>query len=199
MPSEIQIANLALSRAGGNKIAAFADANKEGRAITRAYEPTRDALIRRFNWKFALTRASLAALVSVPDWGYTYEYQLPSDNLRIVQVNDYYLGLDLSDFRGSSSAEFEIEGQKILTDFAAPLKIRYLKRITDTNLFDALFTKALVIDLAHEICEDVVGSGSLKDRLQKDLEDAIYEAKKASAIEALPKYIADDSWLASRF
>lgn len=148
-----------------------------------------------------MKRAILSALSEAPDWGYSLQYQLPSDCLRVVQVNDFYVIPGFGDFIGAGPDEepYKIEGGKILTDFTAPLKIRYLRRITNSGDFDACFVEVFAYDLAFEACEAITQSTTKKESLRQGKREEILDAIRANSIELPPQVVADDAWIASRF
>lgn len=200
MASSVDIANSALTKLGEARIMALSDNVKAAREINAIFEIRRDALLRSYNWNFATKRTSLPALVDAPAWGYSYAYQIPSDCLRVVQVNDFWLITGFSDFLGGPDDEpFKIEDGKIVTDYSAPLKIRYLRRVSNSGEFDSAFIEVFAYDLAYECCEAITQSNTKKESLKEGRKDALRAAVRANAIELPPRSIPDDSWIASRF
>lgn len=200
MASDVQIANSALTKLGAARITALTDNTKEAREINAIYELRRNKLLRSFNWSFAMTRAQLSALADAPSWGYSYQYQLPADCVRVVQVNDLWVIPSAADFIGGPDSEpYQIEGRTIVTDFSAPLKIRYVQKVTNPGTFDDCFVETLAYDLAHEACEAITQSSTKKADMRQGRKDEIMEAIRANAIELPPQTMADDSWIASRF
>jgi hypothetical protein len=198
MASQVEIANRALTKLGAARIISFGDDNKQARAVQSMFAIVRDAELRAHIWSFSLKRASLAALTSTPDWGFEYEYELPSDCLRLIQVNDFYQGPSMDDYRNQSTAEYILEGNKILTDYAAPLKIRYIKREEDTAQWDATFVEAFACRLAAEMAEDLTQSNQKKDAAWKEYQQALSLAIRSGAVEQQPQDMPDDSWMLSR-
>ena len=198
MSSEVEIVNAALTLLGEGRIASLADDVKAAREATAVFSIRRDALLAGYTWSFAKTRAQLSALVDAPPFGFTLKYQLPSDCLRIVMVGDYYTGLDLTDYRGSPTEEFMVEGREILTDLGAPLNLRYIKRVTDTSQFSSNFTAAFAADLAEVLAEPLTQSESKRERASAVLRREISMAVRANAIELPPSKLADDEWLIAR-
>jgi hypothetical protein len=199
MASSIAIVNSALTKLGAKRITSLSDNVKEAREMNALYELRRDFLLRVYNWSFAMKRESLPALSDAPEWGYTMAYQLPTDCLRVVQVNDIWQVPGLSDSMGGPDSEpYKIEGRTIVTDFTAPLYLRYIKRVTDTGEFDAAFSETLAIDLAFNGCEAITQSNTKKESLREDLKASIRMAIRANAIELPPEEIPDDSWMLSR-
>lgn len=199
MASSVDISNSALTKVGAKRIMSLTDNTKEAREINAIFELRRDYLLRCYNWSFAMMRAELSALVSTPEWGYTLEYQLPTDCMRVVQVNDYWDAPGMADYLNSPDQEmYRIEGKKIRTDIGAPLKVRYIKKVTNTGDFDAAFNEVFAADLAFNVCEALTQSNSKKESAREDRKDALLMAIRSNAIELPPQMIPDSSWVLSR-
>lgn len=198
MATAIDIANLALTKLGDSRIISFQDDNKRGRAVLAIYDKVRDDELRRHLWNFAMKRVKLPADADAPAWEYTKQYSLPSDCLRVVQVNDFVCSQNLNDYRDAVGLPYTIEGRKILTDFSAPLKVRYIQRVTDANQFDATFVTALSSRMAYELCEELTQSNTKKQAAWQDYRAAIAEARRTDAIENPPETAVDDSWILAR-
>lgn len=199
MASSVDIANSALTKLGEARITSLTDDVKAAREINAIFELRRDALLRAFNWNFAMKRAQLSASADAPSWGYTLQYQLPADCLRMIQVGEYYVIPGLSDYIGGTDTElFKIEGRTIVTDLSAPLKVRYTQKVTNTGLFDALFVEVFASDLAMQTAWALTQSNSKKQDAREDKRVALLEAIRANAIELPPQAIQDDSWIMSR-
>jgi hypothetical protein len=200
MASSVDIANSALTKLGQSRIMTLEDNVKGAREINAIFELRRDKLLRTFNWSFAMKREQLNALADEPSWGYSLQYQFPSDCLRMVQVNDIWVIPSSTDFVGGPDSEpFSIEGRRILTDWSAPLKVRYIRRVTNPGEFDASFVEAFAYDLAHETCESLTQSTTKKESMKDGRKTELMEAIRSNAIELPPQVIADDGWLAARF
>lgn len=198
MASQVQIANRALTKVGESRILSLSDDVEAARTLSSVWDVLRDAEYRMRNWNFTITRASLAALVAAPNWGYTSQYQLPSDCIRVVQVDEYFPGPSMSDYRNSSEAAWQIEGGRILTDLTAPLKIRYISRVEDTGLWDALFVEVFACRLAVEIAERLTQSDSKRQLAWKEYNEAVRVAVRSDAVENPPEPLPDSSWILSR-
>lgn len=195
--SQTSISNRGLQILGASRVTdVLTEESKNARAMRENWEAARDLLLRSNLWNFAMTRAELSALVETPAFGYTTLYQLPSDCLRAVQVGDWWVG-DSADLQGGDPC-YQIEGGKIATDEAAPLRFRYIKRITDPTKFDATFAEVLACQLAMDCCEEITQSDTKYERARKALGMAMREARRLDAIENPPEDRADGSWVASR-
>lgn len=193
MASEVSTANAALRKLGENRILLLTDDNKAARTMNGMFADVRDQELRRARWKFALKRDSLPALVATPAWGFAYQYTLPADFLALVQVNDYYLR---SGFK--QKGPYAIEGGLILTDYPAPLKIRYIARVETVAQWDPLFVEVVSCKLAMEAAETLTQSETKRDRAAEEYKFAFTEAVRQDAIEAPPDELPWGSWLDSR-
>lgn len=196
--SDVAIANLALTKLGDLRITALTDNTKPAREINAIYGMLRDKLQRTFNWRFCVKRASLAADVATPVFDYSYQYTLPADCLRVLQINAYYPAPDLSDLISSGGQEYVIEGGKILTRSSGSLNLRYLARIEDPTKFDSSFDDAFAGLLAYNVCEALTQSDAKKNAALREYRLALTDAIRANAIENPPESIADTTWLTVR-
>jgi hypothetical protein len=197
--SSVDIANSALTKLGAKRIMSLSDNQKEAREVNALFEIRRDALLRSYNWSFAMKRASLPALEAAPDWGFARAFQLPTDCLRVVQVGEDFQVPGLADYVNAADEElYRIEGRTIATDLSAPLPIRYLRKVTNTGEFDAAFVELFAADLAFEVCEALTQSTSKKESLREDKKMALRNAVRSNAIELPPQIIPDSEWVMSR-
>jgi hypothetical protein len=196
--SVIEIANAALTKLGAARIASLGDDVKAAREVNARFEALRDDELRAHRWQFSIKRASLAALTAAPAFGYTYQYALPSDCLRIDMVNDTYPSVVMDNYITGEIADYVIEGNAILTDIAAPLKLRYVAQVTDPNSWDVSFREALACRIAAEVCEALTQSPQKRQLAWTEYQQAITRAVRSSAIERAPVMPPDDSWVISR-
>jgi hypothetical protein len=143
------ICNLALAQLGQSQIMSLEDASQAARFCKRFYDQTRDEVLRSHPWNFAGKRLALSRLSDDPLFGWAYQYGLPIDFLRLLQLNAY---------SSSEAPKFcEIEGNRLLTD-EGEAQVRYVARVTDPNLFDSLFVEALATKLASKLAQPLTGS-----------------------------------------
>lgn len=198
MASQVEIVNRALLKLGGSPVTSLTDNSPSARVMSGLWDSVRKSeLCKRF-WNFALARSSLPALADAPAWGYGYAYQLPVDFLKIMQVNDYFQVYGTSEYRNMDDSPYAIEGQNILTDYSAPLKIRYVADITDPGLFDPLFDEVMASKLAYEGCYAIMQSRDGQRMADQDYKQALSAASISNAIAKPPQGLIDDSWMMSR-
>lgn len=185
MSSKTEIANRALSLLGIPRVSNIATAgNKPANVINGMWDIERRSLIAAYPWNFAAEMASLAKLSAAPAHTWDNQYQLPSDYLMLTKVEN--------------DPRYEIMQKKILTDEGSPLKIWYVKDITETGDFDPLFAKAFAVHLAHEACEELTQSNSKKADLAQHLQAVLTTAWQVDAIQEPAIRMNEDSWIDAR-
>lgn len=198
MASKTDIANRALTKLGDDRIIDLLDDTERARTINSLYNSCRDAELRAHVWNFAVRRVALPRLITIPAFGFKFEYQIPSESLRLIQVGEWWHWWGMDDYVTMSTAEFQVEGRKILTDFDAPLKIRYIERVDDPGLYDALFVESFACRLAIEACERLTQSNTKLQAIEEQYKETIRMATRVDAIENPPEQLPDESWMLSR-
>lgn len=188
MASEVDIWNRALQRLGVSRVSSTSEESRNADACRAVYAIRRDALLEKHTWRFAIERFSLAADAVAPAWGKANSFQLPTGFIRLV--NNYP--------EMNAAVDREIEGTKLLTNESAPLNIRCVVTIEDVNQMSPLFRELLALDMAHEMCEELTQSNTKKAGIQKDIEKAEADAKKANGFNRPPGQLPEDPWITGR-
>jgi|TARA_R110000803_G_scaffold209619_1_gene279634 hypothetical protein len=182
--SVVQIVNNALVKIGANAILTLTEDSEAARAANLIYEQIRDACIRDHVWNFAVNRVELGQISTAPAFEFSYQYNLPSDCLRVLRMEDI-------------SMFYKIEGGKLLTD-EGTAKILYLARVEDVNLFDAMFVEAFSARLAAELSITLSESNTLYSNMMEMYKRKISDARSMDAQESGDLEIVADTWLDSR-
>ena len=185
MTSIVEIGNIALINLGEDTITALSDDVKAARLINRRYAPIRDAVLRAHPWNCAMARAQLASTDPTPVWGPAACYQLPTDCLRVLRVED-------------RSAAWKVEGRKIVSNAAAPLNILYSQQVTDPNAFDPLLIEAIAARLAADLAHPITQSTTLIQVMWDLYRQKLIEARGVDGQEGTGDALIADVWLASR-
>lgn len=200
--AKVDLFNRACILLGENPVASPTEDTKRARTLLAIYDSTRDALLRGYRWGFAMKRAALPALSTAPLHQFARQFQLPSDFLRLDFVGDYFVGLSMTDYRGTDESEYAIanaaSGTVIESNQSAPLNIRYIARIDVEGYFDALFAEAFAAKLAVDTADAITESGKAKQNAELAFGRAIQSAIATNAIERPPVPLPDDSWVVSR-
>lgn len=151
MPSETDLLNDALGQIGAARITAIDDGSVNANHCLTFYPALRDARIRSHHWNWAVTRQELAQDVAAPAFEFAFSYTLPADCLKVVEYNGANLDTsNLSLFEAATPFRFKIEGRALLTNDGV-VKIVYLARVTDPNVWDGLFYQGLAAELASKL------------------------------------------------
>lgn len=181
----VEIWNLALTALGADALTSMEEDNENARRLSVIYVPVVKDLLRAHPWNFALKRATLAQMSASPDFGYTYFYQLPSDCLKVVEINDQ---VDI---------DYVVEGRRILCD-EETVELRYISYITDSNQYDSNFVSLLSARLQAEIAYAVTHSRTLaKDKWDEYIAKR-NTARSSDAQEGKPQKIEKSNWVSSR-
>jgi hypothetical protein len=182
--SVVQIVNNALVKIGASAILTLTEDSEAARAANLIYEQVRDACIRDHVWNFAVNRVELAQNSVAPAFGFAYQYNLPSDCLRVLQMENMNMF-------------YQIEGGKLLTD-EGTAKILYLARVEDVNLFDSMFVEALSARIAAELAVTLAESNTLYSNMMEMYQRKLADARSMDAQESGYREIIADTWLDSR-
>jgi hypothetical protein len=188
MASVVDICNIALQKLGASRIVSLTQDTENARECNLLYEQARDAELRAHPWNFAIKRAQLASSTA-PVHGPTSAYPLPSDCLRLLPQDPC---------RAFDDLDWQIEGRSIVTDDTGALDIRYIYRVTDPNLFDALFVELMACRLAEGLNEKITQSNSKGQQIREDRRVALREARKVNAFENQSQEAPEGSWLTVR-
>jgi hypothetical protein len=150
----VTVCNAALARLGEAKINAIDESSAAARACNLNFPLAVDEVLRAHWWNFATARDTLSRVAAAPAFGFAYQFALPQDCLRVLEVN----GVSGT---GDPGAQWQIESGRLLTDDAT-VEARFIRRIEDLNLFDSLALEALIVLLASKIAPAIQGGSTAK-------------------------------------
>lgn len=127
-----------------------------------------------------------------PAYGYPYLYAMPTDCLRVLEINE-----------SAASPEWRIEGAFIL---ATPdwLEIRYIYDVTDYATMDSLFYECLANLLAYKLCDHLTASDGKKNEIHAYLyggqgkRGILPQARFVDACEDSLQQLEANDWIDSR-
>ena len=184
--SETSIANAALTLLGERRIDSLDGTSKTAKLLKERYSEVRDDTLRAHPWNFASKRASVAKDAVAPTWGFDNAYTLPSDLLRLLEVNN------------PTGEPYRVEGRKIITDLGSPLDIHYPSQVTDVLQMDVLFRQALSAALAADIAEAITGTSSKVQEVLGIYKQKLQSARTPDGQEDNPAVIEASEWLDAR-
>lgn len=169
MASVVDICNGALNQLGASTILSLTEDSKNARLCNARYTQVRDSVFRSHPWNCLQKRVQLPADTATPSWGFSYQYTLPSDCLRVLRILDY-------------DSDYKVEGRKIVTNNSS-MKLLYVARITDPNEYDELLRETLSAALAADIAYAVTSSNPLTQNMYQLFRDKLREARFVDATE----------------
>lgn len=179
---KLDIINLALMRIGESPIQSIDEGSTPANSAKALYDISRRAVLRDFDWAFAMKTTNLPLLVTEDeDEPGVYVCLIPSDCLRVVQVmrregrghnqNNGTVTIPTTGPNGSgemsfvgelvqhpfyhfSSEWFRVQGNRLYVRTKVPY-VRYIRDEEDTGLFDSKFIEAFSYKLAGELAMPV--------------------------------------------
>jgi len=189
--SETQIYNAVLDRLDEESVLSTTDEKAVARWLNRNYPLQRDALLQRHTWNFAIKRAALPASPTKPAYEWCLQYQIPADSLRVLPITT-------DGRRDSPPVPHVIEGNMILCNLSAPLKMRYIFRQIDTAQYSPVFVDLLAQILAANFAHWVTGKAAFAKQLLDISTTSFLEAARIDSLEGAPETPADDDLILVR-
>ncbi len=194
MASQVDIANLALSRLGAGRITSITEQDPGARAVREIWDESLEDELKKHVWIFAKKQANLPAKTEKPLFRWSYAFRRPSDDLRLVEI-----GGDQTWATPMLGSMYDLQGRDILTNIGAPLPITYISYEKNTGNFDAAFTSAFAARLAKEVCYKVTGSSTMLQVMVSWYEDEISKARRNNSIQLPPATFRDAGpWIRAR-
>lgn len=163
--SRVSVINTARFRLG---LSTRITSASEDPAADDLIDNVRDWVLRQHPWNSCKKRRELVALSAAPEFGYTYQYPLPDDYIRMVYVYE------------QDKAFWEIEetddGNVLLTD-SATAKIVYVHRQDDYSRMPADLVEAISAKLALQLAATKSGMTNREASMEKWYMRSIATAK----------------------
>lgn len=185
MATKLSICNAALIKLGQEPIVALTDNSKRAKLVDTNYDRVKRKLLRRHSWNFAKRRVELTATGITPEFGYTHEFDLPNDFIRLLEIE-------------KTGYEHIVEDGKILYNGGETLKIIYVYN-ADEDLFDSLFEDLMAASLSDELAYSLTQNENLKQRIMAELDMLLGETRSINAqSRGTPQDIEADDLLIAR-
>lgn len=193
---QLDIVNLALMRIGESTIQSMDEGSTPARSATLLYDISRRAVLRDYDWNFAIKTIALPVVKAedVPGAKFSYSCPVPSDCLRVVEilpsggVDSFFIenavgvppGLILtSPFR---TEWFRVYNGVIYTHIQHPL-LKYVCDEENVDLFDSKFIEAFSYKLAGELAMAVRQSETLMTSMLNAYQAVVSKASEESQNE----------------
>jgi hypothetical protein len=182
--SVVELVNNALIHIGASLITSLDQPTKSAIVAKQIFPSVRDATLRAFTWNCATKQVILAPLATAPAFDWSYAFQLPSDCLRVVSLQE--------------GVEYEVQNRQIFAD-SDVLYLTYVFRQEDVSQYDALLTSAMECRLASALAYSLLESANVRDSLFQLYNLMIREARGVDSREKSSQEWSADVWIQSRW
>lgn len=176
MSGSVEIVNIALAHLGESPIQSLDEGTVPANTAKIFYDPARKAVLRDYNWNFALKTVRLAKLVETPV-DFRWAFSLPSDCLRAIRLRSE----GIPDFSGPG-LRFVVRGGVVCTD-EDPALLEYVYDCTDPGQFDDKFIEALSYQLASKMAMAIKGSMEMTAQMMNLYREVVSQAAALSGRE----------------
>lgn len=188
MASKIEIINFALRLLRQSPIVDIDDQNERARAANDMYEITRLTAFSTCDWHCLRRRAKLTKSAETPDFGFKYQYLLPSKCIRVVAVQDLRSGFFIP-YQGGMfpddmphSGTYTVEGNFLLSN-EEECNILYIENEQDTTKYDAQLVNILAYLLAMNLAIPLTADNSLTSAIENKYSYFLKTAKAKNALD----------------
>lgn len=190
--SAISVCSAALLELGSRPINDF-DENTEGaRLCANLWPILRDNMLRLHPWNFAKKRVKLSPTKDIPEFGYSFAFNVPADFLRVISVNGEYA-------KGMAWPEgYTLENGQILSDVPS-LHLQYVYRNEEPINWDSEFTRLMVLTMKKSLAYPVTRDNAVKNDAEQEWAIALRLAKSTNGIETQPNEFGGDAFLKARY
>ncbi len=164
----VEICNSALVKIGAKTILSIDDDTKEANLCKVRIFPVRRIVLRMHPWNCAIDRQKLAPTTTAPVYGYSYAFNLPGGNLRLLEVAD--------------DIPYRLEGKRILCD-ATAINVKYINDVEDFTALDELVCEAIACYLAWDTAFALTQSNTAREFAWKQFMTVVRQAKSVDAQE----------------
>lgn len=172
---------------GAQAISAVDEDSPRAELAASLYESTRDTVLRSHPWNCATKRVILAADVSAPAFGYSAQFTLPGDFLRVAQVGD-----------DDESIDWKVESGKLLAS-GTSLKLRYIWKNTTESTWDAMLVTAMELHMAAAMAYTITMSAAKEELQLGKLERFMKQCRAVDGQDDPAQQLGDERLLGARF
>jgi hypothetical protein len=194
--SKNDIMGIALVSLGQRSPTSPTEQTKASQFANDRYESVRDMVLAAGTWNCASTRASLTLLATAPAFGFSNQFTLPADFLRLIRFQDE----DLINIQYRIEAKSNGDGtatRVLLTD-EGTANIKYVFRLTEVAKMDELLKNAIAMKLAYQITLALKGSMQQVAFFKREYEETMSEAMFVDALQGPVETMQGTEWLNSR-
>jgi hypothetical protein len=187
MATAVSICSNAMLKLGAQPINSFDEDLPRAQLASNLYESVRDDMLRAHPWNCAVRRILLAPNAVAPAFGYQYQFNLPGDWLRTIQVTS-----------NDCTVDHQVEGQMILSD-SSSIELRYIFRNDVEATWDSSLVAVMTMAMTAEMAYALTSSTSEAQARAQALDYALRKARAVDGQENPAETLGDFPLLGSRY
>ena len=181
--SKVDICNHALLKIGADTIASLDTASNTTEATIQSakfcnvlFDQALEEVLRMHKWNNAMRRVKLTRLTEAPAFKWKYNYLVPTDCIRIINL---YETTDAYDDQTS----WVVEGRNILTDYETAF-LSYVSKPQDVSTLNSFVTQCVIQNLAIKLAVPMQLDQGMQNNLLQEFNSVILpQAKSIDAQE----------------
>ncbi len=187
MTSAVAVCSNALLLLGDDPIASFDENSERARLCSNLWPMVRNDFLRRHTWACTRKRVILAPEATTPDFDWAYQFLLPGDWVRTIQIGEI-----------GSRDPYQMEGRRILAD-TSTLYFVYVWANTDTEQWDSAMVDAACAEMCARLAYPITQSASLAELKRTEANHAMRVAKAIAGQDNEPEDWADSPFVQARY
>jgi hypothetical protein len=152
MAAKIDIVNGALIELGETPLQSLTEDTESAITANYVYDQVYHDLLSKAPWRFAVTKQTLSQLVATPLNEWAYQYQIPSECVRVMRVYP--------------DQDYDIYGTSIYAQ-SSELAVDYVAKV-DEAVLPPYFVRLLVLELAVRMSISITASAQAKGTLVQE-------------------------------
>lgn len=181
--NSIDICNLGLSMLGGRPILNFEDGER-GERLKHLYPAARDYVLGRHTWSQTVRYKRLTSRSEHEGPRWLYEYELPLDCLRIIEIHSPYV---------AQPTLWERSGDQLLTTVLDP-ELRYVARLENPVQMGIDIQQLIAIKLAELMAMSITQQPRLSAQFTSKFEHEFVLARSRDLDQHFPDVSGEEPW-----
>lgn len=187
MATNVSICSNALLSLSAKSFNSFSDPGDHVEMCANLFPSIRDSVIRDHTWKCCTKRVLLSPLNTKPAFDFAYQFQLPGDWERNVQIGTK-----------ENKIPYRMEGMRILANVEA-LPLVYVFRNEIPGTWTSNMVRVMEIAMAAELAYPVTTSTTVAQLKQQQYANALKIAKAIDGQDDPPEEFDEGQFAESRF
>jgi hypothetical protein len=181
--TKLEVYNLAIDVIKDTALQSTSDPSATAKWMNRNYDQIVKELLRAYPWNFAKKFVSLSAEAEAPEHTWTYSYKPTPGWLRVLPIRR-------GGNRFGTLVPYEVAGNRIYTNEAAPLKVvLIMDKTANPGEWDPLFVRMVSASLALGMANKFTSKNKFIELASQMLTNARALAEQIDSFEGSPEPI----------